>query len=103
MNIAEIVLILFLLIFAGFLAGTESALSSISRIFVEGQGALGTRSGKALRKFSTDPSRFLNVVLLVRKAAEFGADEVTGGRHKQSRLSFADREWFEVLRWAFLS
>ena len=73
MNVAEIVLILLLLIFAGFLAGTESALSSISRIFVEEQGALGTRSGKALRKFSTDPSRFLNVVLLVRKAAEFGA------------------------------
>ena len=73
MNVAEIVLILLLLIFAGFLAGTESALSSISRIFVEEQGALGTRSGNALRKFSTDPSRFLNVVLLVRKAAEFGA------------------------------
>ena len=73
MNIAEIVLILLLLIFAGFLAGTESALSAISRIFIEEQGALGTRSGKALHKFSSDPSRFLNVVLLVRKAAEFGA------------------------------
>ena len=73
MSATEILLILILLIFAGFLAGTESALSSISRLFIEEQSVGKKRSARALLKFSGDPSRFLNVVLLVRKSAEFGA------------------------------
>ena len=73
MSAAEILLILILLMFAGFLAGTESALSSISRLFIEEQSVGKKRSARALLKFSGDPSRFLNVVLLVRKSAEFGA------------------------------
>lgn len=73
MSIAEIVAILALLFFAGFLAGTESALSALSRVFIEEQSAGKKRGARALVKFSTEPSRFLNVVLLVRKTAEFGA------------------------------
>ena len=73
MSIAELLLILFLLFFAGFLAGTESALSNLSRVFIENQSAAKSRGSRALVKFSHDPSRFLNVVLLVRKTAEFGA------------------------------
>ena len=73
MSFAELLLILFLLFFAGFLAGTESALSNLSRVFIENQGAAKSRGSRALVKFSHDPSRFLNVVLLVRKTAEFGA------------------------------
>jgi len=73
MSFAELILILFLLFFAGFLAGTESALSNLSRVFVENQSATKSRGSRALVKFSSDPSRFLNVVLLVRKIAEFGA------------------------------
>ena len=73
MSFAEVVLIVVLLFFAGFLAGTESALSSLSRIFIETQSASKRRGARALVKFSSEPSRFLNVVLLVRKTAEFGA------------------------------
>lgn len=73
MSFAELILILFLLFFAGFLAGTESALSNLSRVFVENESARKSRGSRALVKFSSDPSRFLNVVLLVRKIAEFGA------------------------------
>ena len=73
MSFAEILLIIFLLFFAGFLAGTESALSNLSRVFIEHQSATKSRSSRALTKFAADPSRFLNVVLLVRKSAEFGA------------------------------
>ncbi len=73
MNFAELLLILSLLVFAGFLAGTESALGSLSRVFIEERSAGGKRGARALLKFSAEPSRFLNVVLLVRKTAEFGA------------------------------
>jgi CBS domain containing-hemolysin-like protein len=73
MSIAEILIILFLLFFAGFLAGTESALSNLSRVYIENQSSKKSRGSNALNKFSADPSRFLNVVLLVRKSAEFGA------------------------------
>ena len=38
-----------------------------------GCSAAKSRGSRALVKFSHDPSRFLNVVLLVRKTAEFGA------------------------------
>lgn len=73
MSLGEIFAILALLIFAGFLAGTESALSSLSRVFIEAKGAGKARGARSLLKFAADPSRFLNVVLLVRKIAEFGA------------------------------
>lgn len=73
MSVAEILLIVGLLIFAGFLAGTESALSSLSRVFIEEQSAAKNRGARALLKFSAEPSRFLNVVLLVRKSSEFAA------------------------------
>ena len=53
--------------------GTESALSNLSRVFIENQSAAKSKGSRALVKFSHDPSRFLNVVLLVRKTAEFGA------------------------------
>jgi CBS domain containing-hemolysin-like protein len=76
MSIAEILIILFLLFFAGFLAGTESALSNLSRVYIENQSSKKSRGSNALNKFSADPSRFLNVVLLVRKSAEFGAAAV---------------------------
>jgi CBS domain containing-hemolysin-like protein len=63
--------IIALLAFAGFLAGSESALTSISRVLVE---ELANRpGGDILRRVSQDPSRYLNVVLLVRKTCELTA------------------------------
>lgn len=71
MTIAFVGLIIILLTFAGFLAGSESALSSISRVSVE---QLESKPGGAiLRRVINDSARYLNVVLLVRKACELTA------------------------------
>ncbi|MEI9906981.1 MAG: hemolysin family protein [Actinomycetota bacterium] len=66
-----VTVILILLAFAGFLAGSEAALTSISRVKIEELEPL--RGGKILRRVSNDPARYLNVVLLVRKACELTA------------------------------
>lgn len=63
--------IIALLAFAGFLAASESALTSISRIVVE--ELEGKRGGALLRKYSAQPARYLNVILLVRKFCELTA------------------------------
>ena len=68
---ALILLIIGLLAIAGYLAGSEAALNSISRVTIEELEKL--RGGGILRKVSQDPARYLNVVLLVRKACELTA------------------------------
>ena len=71
MSPVAIVSIIALLAFAGFLAASESALTSISRIVVE--ELEGKRGGALLRKYSAQPARYLNVILLVRKLCELTA------------------------------
>ncbi|MSX52778.1 MAG: DUF21 domain-containing protein [Actinobacteria bacterium] len=71
MSPIAIVSIIALLAFAGFLAASESALTSISRIVVE--ELEGKRGGALLRKYSAQPARYLNVILLVRKLCELTA------------------------------
>ena len=71
MSPLAIISIIALLTFAGFLAASESALTSISRIVVE--ELEGKRGGALLRKYSLQPARYLNVILLVRKLCEFTA------------------------------
>ena len=63
--------IILLLGFAGFLAATESALTSISRVLIEQLER--KRGGELLRKFSLQPAKYLNVILLVRKTCELTA------------------------------
>ncbi|CAB5240910.1 unannotated protein [freshwater metagenome] len=63
--------IILLLAFAGFLAATESALTSISRVVIDELES--KRGGKLLRRYSEQPARYLNVILLVRKACELTA------------------------------
>ncbi|MGI9144898.1 MAG: hemolysin family protein [Candidatus Planktophila sp.] len=63
--------IILLLSFAGFLAATESALTSISRVLIEELES--KRGGELLRKFSLQPAKYLNVILLVRKSCELTA------------------------------
>jgi CBS domain containing-hemolysin-like protein len=60
-----------LLIFAGFLAGSEAALTSISRIKIDELSL--QRGGGILRRVTSDPARYLNVLLLVRKTCELTA------------------------------
>jgi CBS domain containing-hemolysin-like protein len=66
-----IVAIVLLLGFAGFLAATESALTSISRVLIEALES--KRGGSLLKKFSKQPAKYLNVILLVRKTCELTA------------------------------
>ena len=63
--------IVILLMFAGFLAASESALTSISRVVID--ELEGKRGAALLRKYSAQPARYLNVILLVRKFCEFTA------------------------------
>ena len=63
--------IILLLGFAGFLAATESALTSISRVLIEELES--KRGGELLRKFTIQPAKYLNVILLVRKTCELTA------------------------------
>lgn len=71
MSPIAIISIMALLAFAGFLAASESALTSISRIVVE--ELEGRRGGALLRRYTTQPARYLNVILLVRKLCELTA------------------------------
>ena len=68
-----IILAVFLLILAGFLAGSETALNSVSRIAVDAIAERSARRAALVGKIIKDPARYLNVVLLVRKAAELTA------------------------------
>ena len=63
--------IILLLGFAGFLAATESALTSISRVLIEQLES--KRGGELLRRFRLQPAKYLNVILLVRKTCELTA------------------------------
>ena len=71
MSAYAIAAIILLLSFAGFLAATESALTSISRVLIEQLES--KRGGELLRRFSKQPAKYLNVILLVRKTCELTA------------------------------
>lgn len=73
MSAIVIITVTFLLFFAGFLAGSEAAINSISRIYVEELQEKSSRKAAWVRKVLAEPARYLNVVLFVRKAAELTA------------------------------
>ena len=73
MSVMVIVTVTFLLLFAGFLAGSEAAINSISRIYVEELQEKSSRKAAWVRKVLAEPASYLNVILFVRKAAELTA------------------------------
>ena len=73
MSIGTLLLIIFLLLVAGFLAGSESALTSLSRLLIEEIVESKPKYKKRFENFVENPSRFLNVILLVRKTCELTA------------------------------
>ena len=73
MSVTVIITVTFLLLFAGFLAGSEAAINSISRIYVEELQEKSSRKAAWVRKVLSEPARYLNVILFVRKAAELTA------------------------------
>ena len=62
-----------LLVFAGFLAGCESAINSISRVTIEIIGEKNSARALRIKKVVTEPARYLNVLLFVRKGSELTA------------------------------
>ena len=72
MNPLSFLSVLLLLLFAGFLAGSEAAINSVSRVYVE-ELKKSSRSATWVRKVLSEPARYLNVILFVRKAAELSA------------------------------
>lgn len=64
----SLLVIILLVILAGYLAGIESAFNNISRVSVD--ELANKRGGEFVRKVHVDLPRYLNVVLLVRKGAE---------------------------------
>jgi CBS domain containing-hemolysin-like protein len=75
MNLVNLILVIALLLFAGFLAGSEAAINSVSRVYVE-ELKKTSRSVTWVRKVLAEPARYLNVILFVRKAAELTATVV---------------------------
>jgi len=73
MSISTLLLVVFLLLFAGLLAGSESALTSLSRLIIEELVEAKPRYKKRFDKFVENPARYLNVLLLVRKSCELTA------------------------------
>jgi CBS domain containing-hemolysin-like protein len=76
MNALNFAIIVLLLAFAGFLAGTEASLNSISRIAVEELVSSKKRGSAWLFKVTSNRTKYLNVVLLVRKACELAATAI---------------------------
>ena len=73
MSLTEVVSVVALLLFAGFLAGSESAINSISRVFVEELEVKSSKSAAWVARVVKEPARYLNVILFVRKAFELTA------------------------------
>ena len=73
MSPSAVLSVISLLLFAGFLAGSESAINSISRVFVEELELKSSRSAAWVQRVIKEPARYLNVILFVRKACELTA------------------------------
>jgi CBS domain containing-hemolysin-like protein len=72
-SLTEVLSVVALLLFAGFLAGSESAINSISRVFVEELEVKSSKSAAWVARVVKEPARYLNVILFVRKAFELTA------------------------------
>ncbi len=67
-----------LVVLAGLLVAVETALTRTSRVRAEEARARGRTGAKALAAIAAEPARFLNVILLVRVAAEVTATVLVG-------------------------
>jgi CBS domain containing-hemolysin-like protein len=73
MSLVTLISVLVLLVFAGFLAGSESSLTSLSRLLIEQIVDAKPKYAKRFTRFTENPTRYLNVLLLVRKSCELTA------------------------------
>jgi len=92
-NLLTIFIVAALLLFAGFLAGSESALNSISRVLVDDLIENKPKQAQRLMKVIQEPYRYLNVLLLVRKVCELTATVlvadslITGTSHRAGKVA----------------
>jgi CBS domain containing-hemolysin-like protein len=68
-----IVMAVLLIIFGGFFAGAEAALSRVSRVTADELERQGRRGAARLQQVVADPARYLNVLTLLRVACEMVA------------------------------
>ena len=73
MSLATLFSVIILLVFAGFLAGSESALTSLSRLLIEQVIDAKPKYANRFSRFTENLARYLNVLLLVRKSCELTA------------------------------
>jgi CBS domain containing-hemolysin-like protein len=59
-----------MVLLAGFFAAAETALSRVSRVRIDGLADSGKRGARRVQTVITDPPRYLNLLLLIRVAAE---------------------------------
>jgi Mg2+/Co2+ transporter CorB len=62
-----------LIVFGGFFAGAEAALSRVSRVTADELERAGRRGAARLQQVVADPARYLNVLALLRVACEIVA------------------------------
>jgi CBS domain containing-hemolysin-like protein len=68
-----VVLAVLLVVFGGFFAGAEAALSRVSRVTADELERSGRRGAARLQQVVADPARYLNVLTLLRVACELVA------------------------------
>ena len=73
MSLVTLFSVVILLVFAGFLAGSESALTSLSRLLIEQIVDVKPKYANKFSRFTENPTKYLNVLLLVRKSCELTA------------------------------
>ena len=75
MSISALLLVMFLLLFAGLLAGSESALTSLSRLLIEELVEVNPRYKKRFDKFVENPARYLNVSIFSKFGKTFDQEK----------------------------
>ena len=72
-NTALVSMAVLLIVFGGFFAGAEAALSRVSRVTADELERQGRRGAARLQQVVADPARYLNVLTLLRVACELVA------------------------------
>lgn len=85
-----------LLILAGFLAGSESALTSLSRVLIEEIIEAKPKLAKRFEVWSAQPSKYLNVLLFARKLLEIAAVIVVADWVIQDKSNLAGNNFVEL-------
>jgi CBS domain containing-hemolysin-like protein len=93
MSLTVMLIVILLIFFAGFLAGSESAINSISRLYLDELEERSARGVRWVQRVLNEPARYLNVILFVRKAAELTATVLVA----QELANYFESLWVAML------